>query len=147
MWAKAAASAVVGYGFGTLIALALLWGEGGPDLTLVGPGFVRALAAIGAAAVLVGVVAGWGAVRATGRGPRALRLWACGVGIASGLFVVPVLVFFQAGNVTDATGGTSPGSSWGILVLILGGLLVGLVASLGLVCRAVLDHQARVAAQ
>ena len=62
-------------------------------------------------------------------------------------FAAPVLVFFQAGNVTDATGGTSPGSSWGILVLILGGLLVGLVASLGLVCRAVLDHQARVAAQ
>ena len=59
MWAKAAASAVVGYGFGTLIALALLLGEGGPDLTLVGPGFVRALAAIGAAAVLVGVAAGW----------------------------------------------------------------------------------------
>lgn len=138
MWVRLVAGVVAGLGAGWLLSLLVLLVEDGPDVSLVGPGYVRALAVLGGVYLLAGVVTLLAIAGFSGGGPRTVLIWSVGLGVGAGMFVLPVTIFFQAGNITDATGGDSPGSSWGVLVLVLLGLCVGVVSGLGFLRHTVL---------
>lgn len=138
MWVRLVAGVVAGLGAGWLLSLLVLLVEDGPDVSLVGRGYVRALAVLGGVFLLAGVVTLLAIAGSSGGGPRTVLIWSVGLGVGAGMFVLPVTIFFQAGNITDATGGDSPGSSWGVLVLVLLGLCVGVVSGLALLRQTVL---------
>lgn len=138
---RLAAGVVAGLGVGWLLSLLVLIVEGGPDVLLVGTEYVGALAVLGGVFLLVGVVTLMATSKVPGGGSGRGLICSVGLGVGAGLFVLPVTVFAQAGNVTDATGGDSPGSSWGVLVLVLLGMCLGVLSGLGLLRQVVLDAQ------
>lgn len=141
---RLAAAVGAGLGAGWLLSLLVLIIEGGPDVLLVGTGYVRAFAVLGGAFLLVGVATLMATSEVSGGGSSRGLIWSVGLGVGAGMFVLPVTIFFQAGNITDAAGGDSPGSSWGVLVLVLLGMCLGVVSGLGLLRQVVLGaHQSR----
>lgn len=126
---KATSGVVAGFGVGLLIALATLTFEAGPDINLVGAGFTHTLVVVGLGCLAVGALGALWARRGAG---RPLLMWSAGLGLGGGLASGALLIFIKAGNITDATGATSPGSSWGVLWLIVVGGVLCIVAGIGL---------------
>lgn len=132
---KATSGVVAGFGVGLLIALATLTMEAGPDINLVGAGFTRTLVLVGIGCLAVGSL---GAFWARRRDGSRLLMWSAGLGVGGGLALGALLIFIKAGNITDATGATSPGSSWGVLWLIMVGGIVCIAAGIGLLRQMVI---------